>query len=718
MKNKLLSLILAACIILSAIPMLGVTAFAADNAPATLTAEDITNAIANKGTIVINNKADWLVFSTAAPDNNYAGVTVKLGADIVVNEGFDPAKVAGMTTAEISALTVTSSKVANQFQGTFDGQGHTIEGLYMTGGYLFAHNHGTVKDVTFKNCYSKSTGGRTAIIAEAMRNASAVVENVDMVNCYVINGANNGAAAGFIVMPFAGTIRNCSFSGMVEASVGTGAIAGAFVGNFANDGTTYIQNCVNTGTIKSATTGGIVGEHRGQRSLEITGCVNRGEIIGTNIGGIIGIVACTVADPVVKIEDCENYGAVQGTGVTGGIVGFPTKKGTLEVIGCTNYGKITSANGYGTGGIVGYSADTGATTLTDCVNNGEINGYNAGGMVGQVNSLGFSIANCVSNGSVTGSLRTGGIVGHTGRDIPMSGCVVNATIVGDENTGGFIGYTNAVHNITSCAFFGNVSSTAQNVGGFIGAVTGGTSTFTNCLSKGTVTAVAGKAAAAFVGFQGGTRVLNTCLVIGDYATADGGTLTNYKRFTTAAAASMSTGEMMRTLWRAGFDFDEAWHMTAEGAVPSAVYDGVKATPEATKDIVYKGYQEKLLVSADNTLSLRIVAGLNSLKYINTGFELYVITSDSLLTTAEAHNSDVVYTSLLAYSEDGTLNDPVTAENLGCTYLSAIVINGIQADINMKLLITPYVTDSEMACSYGSTVVLEIDNGKVADAYAI
>ena len=717
MKNKLLSLILAACIILSAIPMLGVTAFAADNAPATLTAEDITNAIANKGTIVINNKADWLVFSTAAPDNNYAGVTVKLGADIVVNEGFDPAKVAGMTTAEISALTVTSSKVANQFQGTFDGQDHTIEGLYMTGGYLFAHNHGTVKDVTFKNCYSKSTGSRTAIIAEAMRNANAVVENVDMVNCYVINGANNGAAAGFIVMPFAGTIRNCSFSGMVEAAVGTGAIAGAFVGNFANDGTTYIQNCVNTGTIKSATTGGIVGEHRGTKNVEITGCVNRGAVIGNNIGGIIGIVACTVAGPDVKIENCENYGAVQGTGVTGGIVGFPTKKGTLEVIGCTNYGKITSANGYGTGGIVGYSADTGATTLTDCVNNGEINGYNAGGIAGNINSLNFSIIGCVSNGTVTGSNRTGGMVGHVTQGFSVTGGVVNATIVGGENTGGFIGYTGGNHNFTSCAFLGNVSSTAQNVGGFIGAVTGGTSTFTNCLSNGTVTAIAGRSAAAFVGFQGGTRVLNTCLVIGDYRNADTGTLTNYKSYTAAEASAMSAGEMMRALWSAGFDFNNNWSMTADGAIPTAAFNGTKATPDATKDIVYKGCQ----LGLDNTAeagNVRFIAGMQTIEgYMATGFEIIAIDANGTHAgDAEGNplaiNDTVVYESLMA---NGVAN-AIKATDLNCVYLSAVTVTGLSDNAVVELTAT--LTKLDGTVVRGTTVMIVLENGNVVAQYAI
>jgi len=38
--------------------------------------------------------------------------------------------------------------------------------------------------------------------------------------------------------------------------------------------------------------------------------------------------------------------------------------------------------------------------------------------------------------------------------------------------------------------------------------------------------------------------------------------------------------------------------------------------------------------------------------------------------------------------------------------------------NAKLLVTPYVTNSDSSVSYGSTVVLVIEDGEIVDQYAI
>ena len=387
------------------------------------------------------------------------------------------------------------------------------------------------------------------------------------------------------------------------------------------------------------------------------------------------------------------------------------------MIGCTNYGNVSSNNTYGTGGIVGYTGDLGRTDVISCANNGNVNGYNAGGVVGQVNSLNFYITDCINSGNITGTLRTGGMVGHTGRDIPITGCVVSGTIIGAENTGGFIGYTSATHNITSCAFLGNVSSTAQNVGGFIGAVTGGTSTFTNCLSNGTVTAIDGKSEAGIVGFQGGTRVINTCLVIGDYRNADTGTLTNYKSYTAAEASAMSAGEMMRALWSAGFDFNNNWSMTADGAIPTAAFYDIKATPDASKDIVYKGCQLGLNNTAEAG-NVRFIAGMQTIEgYMATGFE--IIVTDAQGTHAGdaagnplAVNDTVVYESLMA---NGVV-DAIKATDLNCVYLSAVTVTGLSANAVVELTAT--LTDVDGNVVRGTTVMIVLSSGNVVAQYAI
>ena len=63
-------------------------------------------------------------------------------------------------------------------------------------------------------------------------------------------------------------------------------------------------------------------------------------------------------------------------------------------------------------------------------------------------------------------------------------------------------------------------------------------------------------------------------------------------------------------------------------------------------------------------------------------------------------------------------DPITAEGLNCGYLSAIAIDSIAIQGDMQLIVTPYVTNADNTVLYGTTVVLVIEDGEIADQYAI
>ena len=183
-----------------------------------------------------------------------------LTADITVNEG----DVAGCDGTKAEGWRVWTPIAPNRatYAGKFDGQGHTISGLYFNnediddGKYvgLFGHmeNGGEIQNVGLKNSYFR---GRNYIGG--------------------ICGSNYKT----------GTIRNCyseaNVTGVVVANK-SGFDIGGVVGE--NNGT--VENCYNTGNVVgNKWVGGVCGYNDGTNN----NCYNTGKVTGTsNVGGVCG----------------------------------------------------------------------------------------------------------------------------------------------------------------------------------------------------------------------------------------------------------------------------------------------------------------------------------------------------------------------------------------------------------------------------------------------
>ena len=171
-------------------------------------------------------------------DGNYTVTTaeeLKAVADIVNNDNLD---INITLTADINLTGTTWIPIGidfdHQYTGTFDGGGHTISGLTVTGSGEYAGLFGYIdKDGTVKN-----------IVLKDVQIAS------DYQYAYV------GGVAGYSE----GNIENCSVSGSVS-------------GNSKSNGT---SNCV----------GGVVGQQYGGT---ITECTSSAIVDGTNeVGGVVG----------------------------------------------------------------------------------------------------------------------------------------------------------------------------------------------------------------------------------------------------------------------------------------------------------------------------------------------------------------------------------------------------------------------------------------------
>ena len=257
--------------------------------------------------ILVNN-------GTAEGNVSFKDKTIKLGNDIELTGTWTPIGIASN---------------GHSFEGTFDGQGHTIKELRVetddTYAGLFGHvRYGAIKDLTVEGSVRSS-------------------------------GANTAGIVGYL---YQGTVENCTNKAEVTAVMGNvgGVVGHAYEGN----GECRIEKCKN----KAAVTA--------------TG----NEVNGAAVGGIVG----STGDKVI-VRLCENTGNVTASGTrnisASGIGGW-------RVLNSHNSGKVEIASG--TADYLYAGGITAQGTVDSCQNDGEVcinakwnggQGFNyAGGITG------------------------------------------------------------------------------------------------------------------------------------------------------------------------------------------------------------------------------------------------------------------------------------------------------------------------------------------------
>lgn len=268
------------------------------------------------------------------------------------------------------------------------------------------------------------------------------------------------------------------------------------------NGTTTINNCKVTGSVKGThQVGGLVGFAQGC-TLNITGCTNSATIETTNqdsdksrtsAGGIVGYVN---AAATVNITGTKNEGAVKASSGSansgvGGIVGF--SNGTVNIEGCSNTANGAITGKAGVGGIVGYTANG---SITKSFNQGTITSNDG----------------AVDLGNGKGSY-SGGIVGYSGGSIGNcynQGTVTTGTSWGSSNfVGGIAGFLASGQTVSYCYNAGAVSA-SSNIGGIVGLCNG---TVSYCYQDGAITGLWADASAEIGYITSGTDVIDTCWIL-------------------------------------------------------------------------------------------------------------------------------------------------------------------------------------------------------------
>lgn len=234
------------------------------------------------------------------------------------------------------------------FRGTFDGQMHTISGLYSTtatkysGFFGLTAVGGTVKNFYIKESYFKST---SVPAGSAVGKHQGVLENVYS-NAIIQTSTNY---AGGMTGWCAGTptsITNCWFDGEIRAGVSK------YIGGIAGYTDHYAENCkfennLFTGKITHQNTGsnlaigGIVGGSY-IKPISITNCLSAGEITGTSTSGVGSIYGySTVVATLMNIYGTTESGNVlaNGTNLSGITTGTALGLANADLKGTAGYQK-------------------------------------------------------------------------------------------------------------------------------------------------------------------------------------------------------------------------------------------------------------------------------------------------------------------------------------------------------------------------------------------
>ena len=163
------------------------------------------------------------------------------------------------------------------YTGTFDGKGHTISGLNVTGEFVYAGLFGTVKDGTIKSLTvagKVSPSNSQCIVGGIVGYASnAVIKNCS--NHCSVTGHTTSIIGGIAGFNSSGAIIDCYNVGTISGINYAEAIGG-IVGS--NSGT--ISNCYNVGTVSNDTS---VGEIAGHNNGTVENCYY---LAGTNLNAV------------------------------------------------------------------------------------------------------------------------------------------------------------------------------------------------------------------------------------------------------------------------------------------------------------------------------------------------------------------------------------------------------------------------------------------------
>ena len=234
-----------------------------------------------------------------AQSNVFTGWEFKLGNDITVNSGESD----GWATNAPKYMWLPIGKNGSSFNGTFDGQGHTIKGIYLKttqtriGLFGDVDTSCQIKNLALRNSYFENptvgysylgsiAGWARKVNLQAVYSDAKVVSGNSTTTLESVVGGLIGCAATEVQH----SMLNCWYAGEIQGDKSVGGMVG-----WLYQGTMQMTNCLNTGVVSSDITsapvklGGFCGQV--DRDITFTNCLNLVDIqvnSGNGVGSYVG----------------------------------------------------------------------------------------------------------------------------------------------------------------------------------------------------------------------------------------------------------------------------------------------------------------------------------------------------------------------------------------------------------------------------------------------
>lgn len=339
MKKRIISLLLALCMVLSLAPV-SVVAETDDEEPG-----EVYTPAEEDGVYLLDSEEALLWLAEQVNGGNGA-LSVRLTDNI-----------------ELSGEWTPIGTEDNPFSGSFDGDGYTISGLSIE--VELESDSATVYLGLFGSVEGESTTNRAEIcdltvegsveVGDALTatnqggsyvggivgravnaDISGVVSKVEVNNAKDVSDRKTNATGGIVGDAYDVHFTNCANLGSVYSS-------NDYVGGITSGRVFTADGCYNSGTVSGVKRiGGIAGYTlNGTYSCEITNCYNTGMVIGdAYAGGIVGWMFYAYgATDACTVENCYStgwvlYAGTDGYSYNGTLVGCNNGGDTYEVINC------------------------------------------------------------------------------------------------------------------------------------------------------------------------------------------------------------------------------------------------------------------------------------------------------------------------------------------------------------------------------------------------
>ena len=299
---------------------------------------------------LINNLSDLLLLQQ---QSNIIGGKIK-GVEVAhayyrQTADISLAPVCGKGVADWQPIADYATNQALEFDGSYDGDGHSITDLYINAPKtdyrgFFGHHVGRLVNLGISGevIGNNYVGLAVGTYFNCHRVDYTCIENV-VVSGYVEGNKYVGGLSGEYSAIY-GSVNKATVVGNVN------------VGGFAGVTNHSVEGCLNEGKISGGSyVGGLVGYHN---SGNVINCMNKGAVVGSshNVGGLTGY-----SRQGAKVLNNINYGEVSGKHNVGGVCGFcsddSTRDGATAVRNNVNIGDVYGNQTNKTAAICGYNTD-------------------------------------------------------------------------------------------------------------------------------------------------------------------------------------------------------------------------------------------------------------------------------------------------------------------------------------------------------------------------